>query len=256
MGEFAPRLIFHHRGGGVIAQPVERSGEQHTAFDRARAVFRVGLERSLRTIELSLLEAPSAQHQKHLARPKIGVRRSPSVSSGAVAKCEASVTALVVCLRLLATAPTPRYAKGLAPMRLPTLPQGLASWSACGTCRKRQAASHALSTHAVARSNFVFLAGLKDERSPQWCIGCHAPVRGESDGVGCAACHAGERGVLSVEASPESPHAIVVSKALHDGTVCSGCHEFGFLEYDRDGGISGLSKHHSQQSTVTEWRAP
>jgi hypothetical protein len=166
---------------------------------------------------------------------------------------------------VLSTEPA-RFPQGLAPMQLPEPAAGLTSWSdaECAGCHRAEAQQHALSGHAVARSSFVFQAGAKDER-PAWCVGCHAPLassfdtrepkdtRPEEAGIGCAACHAGERGVLSSTASPSSPHAIEPTPALRDGSLCANCHAFGFL-LAHDDGTQTLA-HRPQQDTVNEWLA-
>jgi hypothetical protein len=169
---------------------------------------------------------------------------------------------LVIALAL--SAEPARFPKGLAPMKLPPPAAGLKSWSdaECAGCHRAEGQEHALSGHAVARSSFVFQAGAKDER-PQWCVGCHAPLASsfetrepsstapEEAGIGCAACHAGTRGVLSSAASPSAPHAIEATPALRDGTLCANCHGFGFLLTHED--AAQTLSHRPQQDTVNEW---
>src|SRR5207253_5752740 len=41
--------------------------------------------------------------------------------------------------------------------------------------------------------------------------------------------------------------------ALRDGSLCAGCHQFGFLLRDASGAPSALAEHRPQQDTVSEW---
>jgi hypothetical protein len=171
-------------------------------------------------------------------------------------------------LVLLVLATEPRFPKGLARMELP-LPEGLASWSAqsCASCHTAAAAHWRRSGHAAARTNAVFQAALQLD-APAWCVQCHAPLATRADlsvpsadapaeeqGVTCAACHAGARGVRSTHASPRSPHPIEVDASLAEAALCEGCHQFGFAVRDAHGAIARLSTASAQQDTVAEWRA-
>jgi hypothetical protein len=164
---------------------------------------------------------------------------------------------------------TPRFPKGLRAMELPPVPLGLKDWSQarCVKCHEPHADAWQHSGHAAARTNFVFQAALRFDE-PQWCVRCHAPqarradrsvpaagAAAEETGITCAACHAGERGVLSSHESPKSPHAIEVDARLHSGELCSACHQFGFSVRDAHGALTRLSKVSPQQNTWDEWKA-
>jgi hypothetical protein len=164
----------------------------------------------------------------------------------------------------------PRFPKGMAPMRLPPVAKGLKDWSAatCAKCHAAEAEDWQHSGHAAARTNFVFQAALRFDE-PEWCVRCHAPLAKRADrsvpatdaaaeetGVTCAACHAGEKGVLASRESPKSPHAIEVEARLTSGALCAECHQFGFAVRDRHGQLLRLSDAAPlQQDTYGEWLA-
>ena len=48
-------------------------------------------------------------------------------------------------------------------------------------------------------------------------------------------------------------HAVVVTPALRDGTLCAACHQFGFSLRDHNGPLTGVSPTRPQQDTFAEW---
>lgn len=142
---------------------------------------------------------------------------------------------------------------GRAPLRGVVAPAGLGlSARTCRDCHLEASHAWAQSRHAAAFDNAIFQASFALEPRP-WCVNCHAPLpeqaRGElrAEGVSCAACHLRD-GVVLVAGLPTSSgtaaHPERQERALTDGALCAGCHQFDFP-----------GTHAPMQNTLAEWKA-
>ncbi|MBL8915872.1 MAG: hypothetical protein JNM17_34555 [Archangium sp.] len=104
---------------------------------------------------------------------------------------------------------------------------------ACATCHLEQHAAWAVSRHAKAATNALFVANFKEEPL-QWCLTCHAPLGDAAAGVGCSSCHA-------------APHNKPVTPVS-----CEGCHQVNFPKARVDPVTPGAWP---MQNTFAEWRA-
>lgn len=146
----------------------------------------------------------------------------------------------------------------------------------CAACHAPVADSWRASAHGRAWTNDIFREGFAAEPR-DWCIHCHAPLQAQAEqvkpnvaafvargpygdgalpaflpqpladqGVGCAACHVRDNGVLSPVGSPHPGRA---EPGLASGEVCRDCHQFNF--HRADGTLSATA----MQATWAEWEA-
>ena len=116
--------------------------------------------------------------------------------------------------------------------------------SRCSSCHVEQAMRHSVSRHAQAARSEVFVA-LRARAQQAWsaatfCDGCHRPVGGTDDGLGCLTCHASTgnlgRGDGALLLSPDgpvqaglpsgrAPHSVGGTGFISSADLCGTCHE-------------------------------
>ncbi|MFK7929042.1 MAG: hypothetical protein AB8H79_12690 [Myxococcota bacterium] len=172
------------------------------------------------------------------------------------------------------------FNQGTAPLDLAEAP----SADSCGRCHTQEHNQWSTSRHKSAWHNDLLLVGYAAEPL-DFCVHCHAPRPQQkaeilsnrdfyrsldprsgiaigsvhrkpeplaSEGVDCAACHWRDGKILAPKQSFAAPHAVTVTDALSDGTVCAGCHDFN-MPATVDGHLTLTDE--PMQSTVAEWRA-